>query len=162
MSSLSLAEVTSLREKEAILDHISTLMTPMADRPYLSPLALSPAAQPKQLYHAAPLAIHDSVLEHGLDPTRFPRERWDASDRGVWCFETLQRAVEYAQSRSLGPLSEPYEIWEVQVEGLEMTRPWYDPESDLPAGIDVWWLTEAVPPERTRSIALSEPAGLEL
>lgn len=135
----------------------------MADRPDLSPLATSQAAQPKQLYHAAPSAIHDSVLEHGLDPARFPRERWDASDLGVWCFETLDRAVDYAQSRSLGPLAEPYEVWEVQVEGLEMTRPWYDPKApELPAGIDVWWLREAVPPERARSVALPAPARLEL
>jgi hypothetical protein len=135
----------------------------MTERPDLSSLATSQAAQPKQLYHAAPLAIHDSVLEHGLDPARFPRERWDASDLGVWCFETLERAADYAESRSQGPLAEPYEVWEVQVEDLEMTRPWHDPDSELPAaGIDVWWLQEAVPPERTRSVALPAPASLDI
>lgn len=135
-------------------------MASPSERPALSSLSATEARPPSRLYHAAPRALHDSILEHGLDPARFPRERWDASDLGVWCFDTLERAAEYASSRSRGPLPEPYEVWEITAEGLEMTRPWYDPESDLPAGVDVWWLDVAVRPERLSPAMAPEPASL--
>lgn len=126
----------------------------------LEPSGSSRSSRPSRLYHAAPVAVRDSVLEHGLDPARFPRERWDASDLGVWCFETFERAADYAKARASGPLAEAYEVWEVTVEELDMTRPWYDPE--LSSGVDVWWLREAVPAERVRPAAGPEPASLEL
>jgi hypothetical protein len=103
---------------------------------------------PKRLYHAAPLAEHASILEHGLDPKLFPRQRWDDNDLGIWGFDDLGRAVEHAEQRGRGPIPEPYEVWEIDAEGLELRRPWFNAE--LNSGDDVWYFEGSLPPERVR------------
>jgi hypothetical protein len=117
----------------------------------------SEPATPSRLYHAAPAAERASILAAGIDPERFPRERWDASDIGVWCFDTSARACYYATSRSQGPLPEPYDVWEVDAAGLEATRPLFDPE--LNSGVDVWYLAAAVPADRVRRLSELEVAA---
>ena len=116
------------------------------DRPSLSDVEFP--LPPERLYHAAPLAEHDSILAHGLDPRRFPRQRWNENDLGVWCFDTLAQGVDYAERRGQGVVPEPYEVWEIDATGLAPTRPWYD--EDLNSGLDIWYLEGAVPLERVR------------
>jgi len=124
------------------------------DRPSLSDVELE--LPPSRLYHAAPLAEHDSILSHGLDPQRFPRERWDERDHGVWFFDALATAVDYAERRGEAPILEPYEVWEIDATGLPLTRPWFDPE--LNSGVDIWYVEHAVPAERVRLASSVDPA----
>lgn len=130
-------------------------------KPRLADLDMIESAKrstPLRLYHAAPRGLRPSIRAVGIDPTRFPRERWDASDVGVWCFDTADRARDYATQRALGPLPEPYDVWVIDTGGLTATRPGFDPM--LRSSVDVWYLAAAVPAERVQLVELGPDLSL--
>jgi hypothetical protein len=130
------------------------------ERPQLTEFDL--VLPPARLYHAAPTSEHETILTHGLDPARFPRPRWDERDLGVWCFDSLSRAVDYAKSRGAPDWEPDYEVWEIDSSDLDPTRPGYDPDGPIPeANIDVWYLEQAVPADRVR-LASSPAQSVEL
>jgi len=105
--------------------------------------------KPGVYYHYAPSRIRESILKHGLDPSKFDMER-STQSKGPYLFNNYTTAWNYANYMSSYRPVEPFDIWEVTGLWAEDLKPDWGLYSDQEEDEGSREYDSSIPPSQIR------------